>query len=81
MKDSKPVKFTRHAKNRMRWRKIRREDVKFSISKPMLVKKAELGEVNAWIKLSDQFLRTTYREEADKIIVISAVLKKNLPEE
>lgn len=82
MADSKPLRFTRHAKNRMRWRKIAEEDVRHSISKPEFIEKTEYGDINVWVKLSaDQYLRTTYREEQDAIVIISVVKKKTMPKE
>ena len=81
MPESKPIKFTRHAKNRMRWRKINEQDVKLAISKPDFVGYSEYGETNAWIPLAEQFLRVTYKVEVDGIIVISVVKKKTLPKE
>jgi CRISPR/Cas system CSM-associated protein Csm5 (group 7 of RAMP superfamily) len=81
MADTKPIRFTRHAKNRMRWRKIAEEDVRLSIIKPEFIEKSELGDMNAWIRVSDQYLRTTYREEQDTIVVISVVKKRALPKE
>ena len=81
MADTKPIRFTRHAKNRMRWRKIAEEDVRLSVIKPDFIEKSEYGDINAWIRVSDQYLRTTYREEQDAIVVISVVKKKSLPKE
>lgn len=81
MADTKSIRFTRHAKNRMRWRKIGEADVRLSISKPEFIEKSEYGDINVWIKIDDRFLRTTYREDQDAITVISVVKKKSLPKE
>lgn len=78
MADSKSIRFTRHAKNRMRWRKIDEADVRLCIAKPEFIEKSEYGETNAWLKLSEKYLRTTYKEEQGAIVVITVVKKRTM---
>jgi hypothetical protein len=72
----KPVKYTRHAKNRMRWHKITETEVESAIQKPEFLEPSTEGRFNAWEKISDKFLRVTYKEETDRFLVITAVKKK-----
>jgi hypothetical protein len=72
----KPVKFTRHAKNRMRMHGISDSDVLSAIEKPEFLEPSVGERINAWIKTPDRFLRVTYRNEKDGIFVITAVKKK-----
>ena len=46
-----------------------------------MIERSQSGDTNAWIKLNDKYLKTTYREEKGEIIVISVVKKKTLPKE
>ena len=73
------IRFTRHAKNRMRGQGISQKDVEICLEAPEKVELVSLGKMNAWRKLGGKFLRVTYREEDDSILVITAVLKKSAP--
>jgi hypothetical protein len=68
------IKYTRHAKNRMRWHRIEESEVESAVQKPEFLEPSIEGRLNAWIKTSDKFLRVTYKEEGDKFI--TAVKKK-----
>jgi len=72
----KIVKYTRHAKNRMRWHRITEEEVESAIQKPDFLETSIEGRFNAWIKTSDKFLKVTYKEEKDRLLVITTVKKK-----
>lgn len=72
----KPIKYTRHAKNRMRWHKITESEVESALKTPEFLEPSVENRLNAWIKIYDKFLRVTYREESDRVLIISAV-KKN----
>jgi hypothetical protein len=72
----KEIKYTRHAKNRLRWRKITEAEIESAINQPDFFEPTLEGRLNAWLKLSDKYLRVTYREVSGKIMVISAVKKK-----
>lgn len=72
----KLIKYTRHAKNRMRWHRITENEVESAIQKPEFLEPSIEDRLNAWIKASDKFLRVTYKEEGDKFVVITAVKKK-----
>ena len=70
------INLTRHAKNRMRWRGISQKDVEVCLEAPEKVESGSHGKINAWHKSGSKFLRVTYREDGDYIVVITAVLKK-----
>lgn len=72
----KPIKYTRHAKNRMRWHRITEIEVELALKAPEFLEPSGENRLNAWMKSSDKFLRVTYKEESDRLLVISAV-KKN----
>ncbi|MBM4307002.1 MAG: DUF4258 domain-containing protein [Deltaproteobacteria bacterium] len=72
----KPIKYTRHAKNRMRWHKITEIEVESALKTPEFLEPSLENRLNAWMKSSEKFLRVTYKDEGDRFLVISAV-KKN----
>jgi hypothetical protein len=72
----KPIKYARHAKNRMRWHKISEEEVVSALQTPDFLEPSIEGRFNAWVKASDKFLRVTYKEDAEKYFVVTAVKKK-----
>ncbi len=67
----KPLKFTRHAKNRMRLHKIKESEVESAINKPDFIESSSEGKLNAWLKVPEKYLRVTYKQESDKILVIT----------
>lgn len=76
MADLKPIKFTRHAKNRIRLHKITEFEIETTINKPDFVEPSSGGKLNAWKKTSEKYLRVTYKEEPANNLVITAVKKK-----
>ena len=72
----KPLKYTRHAKNRMRWHRITEIEVESALRAPEFIESFIESRFNAWMKTSNKFLRVTYKEETDRFLIISAV-KKN----
>lgn len=72
----KPIKYTRHARNRMRLHRITETEVESTIQKPEQLEPSAEGRLNAWVETSGKFLRVTYKEEDDNFLVISAVKKR-----
>jgi hypothetical protein len=72
----KPIKYVRHARNRMRMHRIVEKEVESALQNPAHLEPSVEGRFNAWIETSGKFLRVTYKEEEDKFLVISAVKKR-----
>ena len=72
----KPVKYTRHAKNRMLWRRITEEEIESAINDPDFSEHVNDDKKNVWKKVLEKYLRVTYKEDAKKILVITAVKKR-----
>lgn len=72
----KPIKYTRHAKNRMRMRNISDFEISTAIGEPDFTESSVDDRANVWKKSADKFLRVTYKELVDKIVIITAVKKK-----
>ncbi len=75
----KPIRITRHARNRMRWHRISEELVHLTLAAPEWEESSVAGRVNRWKKVEDRFLRVTCRDEPERMMVISAVFKRRGP--
>ena len=60
----------------MRWRRIAENEIESAIRQPDFIEPSVEGRLNAWIETAGIFLRVTYTENADNIIVITAVKKR-----
>lgn len=69
------IKFDRHAKRRMKWRRISEEDVCLTLENPDKVEASIKGRTNAYKAIGQRHIKVTYKEFSDKILVISAVDK------
>jgi hypothetical protein len=72
----KTIKYTRHARNRMRLHGITEDEVELAIKKPEHLEPSAEGRSNTWIETSGKFLRVTYKEEENRFLIISAVKKR-----
>ena len=72
----KPLRYTRHAKNRMRLHGISEFEVESAINHPDFIEPSQEGRLNAWLRCSERYLRVTYKEESEGILIITAVKKK-----
>ncbi len=60
----------------MRWHRISEIEVESTIKTPDFLEPSLENRSNAWKKISNKYLRVTFKEESDRVLVISAV-KKN----
>jgi hypothetical protein len=72
----KSIRYTRHAKNRMRLHKVPESEVESAIGQPAYSEPSGEDRINAWTGGSGKFLRVTYKDEENMLLVISAVRKK-----
>jgi hypothetical protein len=72
----KTIKYTRHARNRMRLHGITEDEVELAIKKTEHLEPSVEGRSNTWIETSGKFLRVSYKEEEDRFLIISAVKKR-----
>jgi hypothetical protein len=72
----KPIKYARHARNRMRLHGILENEIESVIKEPAYLEPSIEGRFNAWVETSGKFLRVTYKEDENRFLVISAVRKK-----
>ena len=60
----------------MRRHEIEEAEIESAIQRPEFLQPSLEGRMNAWKEISGRFLRVTYKEEKDRILVISAVRKR-----
>jgi len=75
----KPIRYTRHAKNRKRWHRISDQQIELCLSDPEWTERSIYGRINAWKRIGDRFLKVTYIEEENGFLIISAVFKRKIP--
>ena len=73
---NKPVYFVRHAKNRMRWRNISKEEVIRVLDSPEKVVDDIKNRKNAFRMVAQRYLKVTFVEEEGTIVVLSVVEKE-----
>ena len=71
----KRVRLDRHAKRRMKWRKISEEEVRLTLSNPDKVETSIKGRINVYKTIGEKYIKVTYKELSDEILVISVVEK------
>ena len=69
------VEFDRHARRRMKWRKISEADVMTTLENPERTEDTIQGRKNAYRLIGGRFLKVTYKIYPQEILVISAVVK------
>lgn len=69
------IKYSRHAKRQMKWRKIAEEEVKEAINNPDKTEDTVRGRRNAFKNVGGRLLKITYKDGKDEAIVITAMVK------
>ena len=74
----KPLRFTRHARNRMRLRRIRLDEVQAVLSSPdsQVLRR---GALNRWKRFRDGWLRVVTIEERNVIVVVTVIYPARAP--
>lgn len=57
-------------------RNISDVEINLAIEEPDFTESSADGRVNVWKRSADKFLRVTYKEVVDKVVIITAVKKK-----
>ena len=72
----KVIKFDRHARRRMKWRKISEEEVISVLTQPDNKESTSNNRMNAYKKINGEIIKVTFNETKEEIYVITAVIKK-----
>lgn len=73
---SKPIKFTRHARNRMCWRKISQQEIEIALKNPDRVNRID-DKFSCFKYIQDKNIKVIFVIENDQIVVISAFDKSD----
>ena len=69
------IKFGRHAKRRMQWRRISEEEVYLVIENPDKIEESLKGRINVYKSLGRRYIKVTYKKFSSEILIISVVDK------
>lgn len=72
----KPVKYDRHARRRMKEREVTEKEVEITIGEPDSMDASIKGRKNTYKFIGNRFLRVTFKEESDRILVITVTMRK-----
>ena len=72
----KPLRFTRHARNRIRRDQVLRNTVASAIEHPDFLLPNKEGRLEAVKRLGKEHLRIIFKEESRYIVVITVILRK-----
>ncbi len=67
--------FDRHAKRRMKWRRISEEEVFLTLKVPDKIEESIKGRINAYKYIGQRYIKVTYKKFSEEILVISVVDK------
>ncbi len=71
----KSIRFGRHAKRRMKWRRISEDEVYKTMKNYDRIEESIKGRINVYKSFGQRFIKVTYKESSDEILIISAVDK------
>ena len=69
------IKFSRHAKRQMKWRKINENELRVAITNPDKLEDTLKGRKNAFKSIGGRILKITYKTENDNLLIITAISK------
>ena len=73
----KIIRYDRHARRRMKWRKISQTEIEQVLEFPENTELSERGRKNVFKTIENRYIKVTYRELEDEILIISAVDKSD----
>lgn len=73
----KEIKYDRHARRRMKWRKISQTEIEQTLKDPDKTEVTREGRKNAFKAIGDRYIKVTYRELEDEVLIISVVDKSD----
>lgn len=69
------IYFSRHAKRQMKWREVFEDEVKDTILEPEKTEDSIKGRKNVFKHVGEKWLKVTFKEENDKITIVTVVDK------
>ncbi len=71
----KRIRFDRHARRRMKWRRISEEETILVLNNPDRTEQSIKGRTNFYKTVGDRHIKVTFKDFSDEILVISVVDK------
>lgn len=71
----KTIVYVRHARRRMKWRKISEEEVVRTLNNPDKIEALEENKYHAYKLMGPKNIRVTYRLSVDEVVVLTVVDK------
>ena len=62
----KALRFDRHARRRMKWRRISEEEVTLTLSSPDKTEQSIKGRINVYKTIGTRYIKVTYKEFSDE---------------
>jgi len=72
----KPIYYDRHAKRRMKDRGVSNEEIELSLKNSDFLNQSIKGRTNAFKFLNNRYLRVTFKEEPNRLYVITVTIRK-----
>lgn len=72
----KMIAYDRHAKRRMKERGVAEEEAEAAIETPDYSEPSVKGRTNAFKFIRNRHLRVTYKEEPDRLLVVTVTIRK-----
>ncbi|OGW07043.1 MAG: hypothetical protein A2889_06265 [Nitrospinae bacterium RIFCSPLOWO2_01_FULL_39_10] len=69
------IYFSRHARRQMKWREISEDEIKNTILSPEKIEDSIKDRKNAFKHIDKKWLKVTFKQENDKIVIITVIDK------
>jgi len=76
----KPLRYSRHARNRLRLWRLNPDVVADVINEPEAVTPSVRGRCNAWKRVERRWVRVTFVDEGAEIAVVTVTVRRQGPE-
>lgn len=73
----KGKKYERHARRRMKWRNISESEVEKTLMEPDKIESTKEGRKNVFKMVGNKYIKVTYREYQNEILIISVMDKSD----
>lgn len=70
------IRYDRHAKRRLKERDVSEDEIEMVIQSPDYTEPSIKGRINAFKFLSGRYIRVTYKNKSDGILIITATIRK-----
>ena len=71
-----PITYCRHARKRMKDRIVTEEEVSFVVNQADYIELDVKDRKNAYKYINDRFIRVTFKEENDNILIITVTIRR-----